>query len=270
MAMKMQNSSSEPETTAADSTDALTVPDVQETAALGGRVHLLQPKVGYRAGLDAALLAASLGLAAGERALEAGCGVGAALLQAAVRYPETQLIGVERAPDALALAQQNILANQLSPRVQVRSLDIRNPFSSLGLAPFDSAFANPPYFDDEAALRAPHPARREAWIAEGGLAVWTHFLLKAVKEGGRITLIHRADRLADILSLLSTKAGSFRIRPIQPFADAPAKRVLVRAVKTGKAPLVLLPALVLRTRNPDCDTAEAKALARGETALGWD
>ncbi len=82
-------------------------------------------------------------------------------------------------------------------------------------------------------------------------------------------MIHRADRLADILGLLSKGAGSFRIRPVQPFADEPAKRVLVRAVKTGRAPLVLLPALVLHDRSGGKHTAEADAILRGEACLSW-
>ena len=143
-------------------------------------------------------------------------------------------------------------------------------FSNLGLAPFDTVFANPPFFDDPARLRAPAPSRRGAWIADDGLGAWCAFLLKAVREGGRITLVHRADRLADLLTELAPKAGSFRIRAIHPFADAPAKRVLVRAVKTGKAPLVLLPPLILRARGADHDRPEIAALLRGETALGWD
>jgi tRNA1(Val) A37 N6-methylase TrmN6 len=106
-------------------------------------------------------------------------------------------------------------------------------------------------------------------MAVGGLGVWTGFLLKAVREGGSITLIHRADRLGDILGLLAPKAGSFQIRPIQPHADAPAKRVLVRALKTGKAPLQLLPALVLHPREGAKHTAEAEAILRGEAALPW-
>ena len=59
----------------------------------------------------------------------------------------------------------------------------------------------------------------------------------AVREGGSITVIHRADRLADILALLAPKAGSAQVRPVLPFADQPAKRVLVRAIKSGKAPM---------------------------------
>ena len=146
---------------------------------LGGRLLLRQPARGYRAGLDAALLAAAVSLSDGQRALEAGCGVGAALLQAAVRSPGASFVGVERDLAAVEMASSNIAENALSGRVEVVSADVRTPFSKLGLGPFDAAFANPPYFDDEGALRAPDPERRDAWIADGGLQVWTGFLLKA-------------------------------------------------------------------------------------------
>jgi tRNA1(Val) A37 N6-methylase TrmN6 len=92
-----------------------------------------------------------------------------------------------------------------------------------------------------------------------------------VREGGTITLIHRADRLADILAGLLPKAGSFQVRPVHAFADEPAKRVLVRAVKTGKAPLRLLPALVLHDRGGGGKhTAAVEAILRGRAALSWD
>ncbi len=93
--------------------------------------------------------------------------------------------------------------------------------------------------------------------------------LVPVREGGTITLIHRADRLGDLLALLAPKAGSLRLRPIHPFADQPAKRVLVRAVKTGKAPLVLLPPLVLHDQDGGKHTAEVEAILRGHAALSW-
>ena len=106
-------------------------------------------------------------------------------------------------------------------------------------------------------------------MAEEGLGAWIGFLLKSVREGGSVTVIHRADRLGDILGLLAPKAGSVRIRPIAPFSDAPAKRVLVRAIKTGKAPMVLLAPLVLHERGGG-HTVQTEAILRGEAALGWE
>jgi tRNA1(Val) A37 N6-methylase TrmN6 len=236
---------------------------------LGGRLSLAQPRRGYRAGMDAALLAAACDAGAGDRVIDAGCGVGAALLSAALRRPESLFTGIERDPEALALCQDNIAANGLSERVQAVAGSVTQKLAALGLQPFDAVLANPPFFDDPHAIRGPAPEREGAWIADDGLQVWARFLLKAVREGGTITLIHRADRLADILALLGAGAGSIRIRPVQPFADEPAKRVLVRAIKTGKAPLALLPPLVLHGRSGGRHTAEADAILRGEAALSW-
>jgi len=243
--------------------------DVSEDLLLGGRVRLRQPKVGYRAGVDAALLAATCDAKPGQRVLEAGCGVGAALLAAAARRPGASFTGVERDPAALALAMQNIALNDLAEAVTAIGADVAGGFRALALPAFEAVMSNPPFFDDAGALRGPHPAREGAYLATDGLAAWMDFLLKAVREGGSLTLIHRADRLGDILALLAPKAGSVRIRPVQPFADQPAKRVLVRAIKTGKAPLVLLPALVLHDRSEAKHTPAAEAILRGEAALDW-
>ena len=236
---------------------------------LGGRVVLRQGVNGYRAGMDAALLAAACQPPAGGRVLEAGCGVGGALLAAAVRRQDASFTGLERDAAAAALARENIAANGLSDRVEVQEGDVATPFSRLALAPFDLVMANPPFFDDPGALRAPAPEKRGAWMADGGLAAWTAFMLRAVREGGGVLMIHRADRLADILALLAPKAGSFQVRPIHPRAEAPAKRVLVRAIKTGKAPLVLLAPLVLHPTEGAKHTAQAEAILRGDADLPW-
>lgn len=240
--------------------------EITEDTVLDGRVTLRQPARGYRAGMDAALLAAACG--AGPRVLEAGCGPGGALLAAAARRPQDRFVGVERDASAVALGRGNIALNGMADRVEIIEADVAQPFSRLGLKPFDAAISNPPFFDDPGALRAPAPERRGAWMADDGLGAWIGFLLKAVREKGTITVIHRADRLADILTLLVPKAGSIQVLPVQPFADQPAKRVLVRAVKTGRAPLAVLPALVLHDA-PGAHSARAENILRGRAAIDW-
>ena len=236
---------------------------------LGGRLILRQPRLGYRAGMDAALLAAACDAGDGTRVLEAGCGAGAVLLAVAARWSRVGLVGVERDLAALALARENIVANGLQERVGVREGDVSAAFSDLGLPPFDRVIANPPFFDDPNALRGPHPAKRGAWIADGGLASWIGYMAEATKANGALILIHRADRLGDILRLVAPRCGSIQIRAVQPFADAPAKRVLVRAVKGGRAPLALLPALILHPRDGGKHTTKAEAILRGEADLDW-
>ncbi|WP_292050937.1 MULTISPECIES: tRNA1(Val) (adenine(37)-N6)-methyltransferase [unclassified Brevundimonas] len=241
--------------------------DTTETHLLGGRVSLRQPAKGYRAGMDAALLAATVAPKAGERIIEAGCGAGAVLMQIALRHPQVSVTGLERDPFAYELAVHNAQANDVVDRAHIIHGDVANRFKALDLPTFDWAVSNPPYFDDPNTIRAPAEERRGAWIADHGLKAWTEFLVKSVREGGKIVIVHRADRLADILSLLAPKAGSFAIRPVHSFADEPAKRVLVQATKTGKAPLRLLPPLVLHPRTGPKHTPEAEAILRGEADL---
>ena len=239
--------------------------DVVENALLGGRVRLRQPAKGYRAGMDAALLAASISAQPGQRVLEAGCGAGAVLMQIAARRPGIRLTGLERDSAMAALARENAMLNGVE--ATVLEGDVAAGFRALELEPFDWAISNPPFFDDPGALRAPSPGKRGAWMADDGLAAWTGFLLKAVREGGRIVMIHRADRLADLLALLGENAGSFAVRGIHPYTNEPAKRVLVSAIKTGKAPLRLLPPLILHDRTGAKHTPEAEAILRGEASL---
>ncbi len=240
---------------------------VAESALLGGRVRLRQPVKGYRAGMDAALLAAVVMAEPGQRVVEAGCGAGAVLMQIAARRAGVSLTGLERDPTMAALARENAVLNGAD--ASIIEGDVAAGFRALDLPPFDWAVSNPPFFDDPGALRVPAEGKRGAWMADDGLKAWTTFLLKSVREGGRIVVIHRADRLADLLALLGETAGSFAVRGVHPHADEPAKRVLVQAIKTGKAPLRLLPPLVLHDRSDAKHTVEAEAILRGEAGLGW-
>jgi len=233
---------------------------------LGGKLSLLQPAKGYRAAIDPALLAASLRLKPGARAAEFGCGAGAALLSAATLCPETRFIGVEQDAAAADLARRNAIENRLADRVEIVTGDA---LAWRGDAPVDAVFFNPPFFDDPAKLRRPAPEREAAWINQAALADWIAAGLKRLRDGGRLTLIQRADRLGDILAAVTRKAGEARILPIHPHAGAPAKRVIVSAVKSSKAPMQILPGLVLHDGPGGPYMAHVDAILRGQarTAL---
>jgi tRNA1(Val) A37 N6-methylase TrmN6 len=243
---------------------------VTHTHLLGGRIALTQPARGYRVGMDGALLAAAVASVAMDkkaaRALELGCGVGGALLSLKARAPELAVTGIEREADYAALARRN--AGDTGFAAEIIDGDIGAGFKSFGLERFDLVFSNPPYFDDPNQLRAPDAAKRPAWIADHGLGVWLDFAQSAVKDGGHVVFIHRADRMGDILGGLS-RCGSFVIRPIHPFADQDAKRVIVRAQRLGKAPLRLLPPLILHDGGERKHTETVEAILRGEAALEW-
>ena len=79
-------------------------------AFLCGKLHLWQPKHGYRAATDAVLLAAACPAVAGQSVLDLGCGVGAASLCLASRVAGLVQTGLELQEDYAALARQNAAA----------------------------------------------------------------------------------------------------------------------------------------------------------------
>lgn len=234
---------------------------------LGGAVTVVQPARGYRAGMDAVLLAASLVAKHGESLAEAGSGAGAALLCAAHRLSECHITGFERDGDAIALSQQGIAANALGERVDIRTQDVGERPSALENV-YDQSFSNPPFFDPDA-IRAPAPGKQAAFLADTPLKAWILFLHHITKPGGRMTMIHRAAALADLLELLNPRAGEIEVLPIRPTSGAPASRVLVRARKgLRRGPVSLYDGVVLHQTAGGPYTERAAACFNGG-ALEW-
>ena len=237
-----------------------------EDYVLGGRVRLKQPRTGYRAGLDAVLLAACIPAQAGEHILDLGAGVGTVGLCLAARIAHCAITGIESDADMAALALENAALNGWEGRVHILHQDI----SARGLLSghmFDHVMANPP-FHEAHRHRAPALGQRARALMEGAvkLADWVHFALKRTNTGGSVTFILRADRLDDILAALDGKAGMVTIRPIHSARHEPAIRIIIQARKGRKTPLVLLPALVLFD-HPGQQSQQAEAILAKGAAL---
>ena len=71
-----------------------------------------------------------------------------------------------------------------------------------------------------------------------------------------------------MLNAYEISVGDVRVKPVLPKAEAAATRLLLRAVKGSRAPLVLLPALVLHEAGGSF-TTESEALHRGEATIAW-
>jgi len=244
--------------------------DVTEDVLMGGRLRIRQPARGYRVNVDTLLLAAAVEARDGMRLLEAGCGVGAALLAVAARTENTTFVGLERDANMASLASENVAANGMSTRAEIVKGDVlgRDANRSTLGGVFDGAFFNPPY-DEEGEGRAPSEARRHAYVADAPIDAWIAALADQLTGGAALTLIHRAHKLPEILSALEGRLGGVEIMPLRPRADASAKRVIVRARKGSRAPLRLLKGLDLHDASDAKYTPEVEALLRGETILSW-
>jgi tRNA1(Val) A37 N6-methylase TrmN6 len=225
----------------------------------GGRVRLRQPVRGFRAGLDAVLLAAFVPARPGERVLEAGCGSGAAFLCLAARVPGLAVTAVERQPEMAALARENAAANGTAATVEEG--DVADIALARRLGPVAHAFANPPYWPGGT---PPPGAIRRAATHEGsaGLEAWARFLAAALKDGGTASLVLPAARFdAGIAALRQAGCGATTLLPLAPREGQPAKRVLVRARRGGRGPATLLPPFALHEADGRF-TAAAESVLR--------
>src|SRR3569833_63759 len=223
--------------------------DLTEDAFLGGQLRLKQKRSGHRAGHDAILLAAATEARAGDRVVDLGAGIGAAGLALARRVAGVRLSLVEIDPELAELARGNATANAIAAETIV--LDVTadaKAFASNGLSPDsgDVVLMNPPFNDPARHRGSPDQARHTAHVAtEETLHAWVHAARRILRSNGALTLIWRADGIGDVLAALSRGFGSLAILPVHGEAGRLAIRVLVRAVKGGRAPTRLLPGLML-------------------------
>jgi tRNA1(Val) A37 N6-methylase TrmN6 len=246
--------------------------EVTEDAVLGGKLRLKQPRGGHRVGHDAILLAAACPARAGERVLDLGAGVGAAGLSLARRVEGTEIALVEVDPVLAGLAAENARLNGLETRVSSMVLDVAAParaFAAAGLAPETAArvLMNPPFNDPVRQRASIDPQRRLAHVRSGGtLPAWVKTAARLLRPRGTLTMIWRADGLVEVLQALASAFGAATVLPVHPGEREAAIRVLVRATKASRAPLVLLPGLVLNDASGR-PTAQAEAVLRGDAVL---
>jgi tRNA1(Val) A37 N6-methylase TrmN6 len=232
---------------------------------LGGRVQLLQPAEGYRVAVDPVLLAAAVEPPPEGCVLDLGCGVGAAALCLLARRSDVRVLGLELQAELAALAAQNAALNEAA-RFHVLQGDAAAAQGILRAGVFDAVLSNPPYLA-AGSRRATASAGRDLAHLESSLdlAGWIKAALSWLKPRGRLTLVHRADRLPELLTALRKGAGAIRIFPLWPRAGEPAKRVLLAATKGSRAPARLLPGLVLHEGT--AFSAAAEAVLRQGAAL---
>jgi len=240
-----------------------------------GRFVLVQPRRGHRAGLDAMLLAACVPDGFCGRLADLGAGAGAAGLAVAARCPQARIVLVEREAEMVAHARLTLDHAANAPfrgRVELLAADVTltgaaRREAGLADAAFDFALMNPPF--NEAADRAsPDTLRRAAHVMEDGLfGRWLRTAAATVKPRGGLALIARPQSLGQILAALEGRFGGARILALHPRPDEPAIRVVLRAVRGSRAPLSLMPPLVLHDSAGNGFSARTDAAINGQTAL---
>jgi tRNA1(Val) A37 N6-methylase TrmN6 len=236
-----------------------------EDRFLNGRVIVHQAASGFRAGLDAVMLASTVPAKESDEVLELGAGSGTASLCLSARVPNVSIVGVEIDGPLAALANTNAASNKCDARVRFVEADV------FALPPdlkrdFAHVFCNPPFHDAQGEV-SPLPSRDRALRDAGRFADWIETGLKRTVSGGTFTVILRADRLAEALARMPERGVT--IFPLWPRAGEPAKRVILQVRKGSRAASTLLPGLVLHNADGSY-TAEADAILRDGASLALD
>ena len=252
-----------------------------DSHVLNKRIRLKQPEDGFRTGLDAVLLAAACPARSGESLLDLGCGVGAAGLCVLARIKGASLSGIDIQSDHIELARENAQINSFeasfqegdikdfsilpSPRKRGSSAYASQDPRFRGedrMALFDHIICNPPYQDAGEHTASPSPAKATAHTHpdDTTLLDWIKAAHRNVKPAGSLTMIHRADKTDKILQAMENRFGAVEIIPLWPKAGAPAKRVIIRALRDRKTPATLHPGLVLHMDNGDYTPAAESIL----------
>ena len=246
--------------------------DLSRDAFLGGRVFLYQPRRGYRAGVDPVLLAASVPARAGQSVLELGCGAGAAILSLGARVPGLRLTGIEVQPGYADLARRNAAAN--TQEMEVVCADLADLPATLRQRQFDHVIANPPYFRAGAHVSADDPGRRLALGERTPLEDWLAVAARRLAPRGYLHLIHRSERLPDLLAGCAGRLGSLEVLPLAARAGRAPELVILRARKGGRGAFRLHAPLILHEgahhlRDADSYQTEIAQVLRAAASLPW-
>lgn len=235
-----------------------------EDALLGGRVQLLQPARGYRVAIDAVLLAAAVDAAPGDRILDLGAGVGAVGLCLAARLAGCRVVGIELQPGLAELAERNANLNGMACRVRTVVHDLARPLPT-DLGRFDHVVTNPPYLAAAVADPSPDASKALATVeSSADLARWLAAATAVAEPAGTLLIIHRSDRLDELLGHLGRLGwGDVTVKRLPP-----AARILVRARRADRLTRRDAPPLTLH-RPSGGYTDEAEAILRHAGALAF-
>lgn len=249
----------------------MTVPTTRNEI-FDGALRLVQPAKGHRAGTDAVLLAASCPRQ-GRVIADLGCGVGTIGLRAAQVCPEARVLLIDNDETMLALARENIDGNDLAARCQAVRADVLDKGfaggGSLADVRADVVLTNPPFAEAGQGRASPDPLRASAHVMAGTLDHWIKGATRLMTAEAELIVVHRADALAALVKAMDGRFGDIRIMPVHPRQGVPASRILLRGRRGSRAPLRLLPALMLH--GPDgAFTPQADAIHRGTASVSWE
>ena len=149
----------------------------------------------------------------------------------------SKIIGVELQKEIYELAKQNISMNKLENQIEIINEDVLNLLNKYDTDSFDLITCNPPYFKINEGSKTNENDIKAIARHEIKLKLDDIFRVakKLLKNNGKIVLVHRTDRLIEIInSMQNYNVEPKRIRFVFPFSNSNSNLVLIEGAKDGK------------------------------------
>lgn len=214
-------------------------------------LKIIQKKNGFRFGLDAVLLADFTDVRKNGKAIDLGAGTGIVSILLAGKTHARCVKGLEIQSHLAAMAQRSVRLNSLEDRVEILQGDIKNAVEYFGPSGFDAVATNPPYMNKGGGLLNPSDTK----------AVSRHELLCTLEDvirvsskllcpGGVFSMVHRPERLADIVFSMRTYGIEPKfMRFVHPAAAKKPNLLLVKGTRGGRPLLKVLEPLYVYNSN---------------------
>lgn len=197
---------------------------------------IIQKKKGFRFGIDAVLLSDFAKISSKDKVIDLGTGTGVIPILLFAKYSPLKIYGIEIQKEFSDMAKRSIKLNNLESFIDIRQGDIKdaNLIDSLGL--FDCVTVNPPYKKNNSGIvnknKSLAIARHEILV---NLKEIVESSSKLLKDGGKLYMINRPERLADIFEAFRYyKVEPKKVRFIYPNINKKPSMVLIEGVKFGK------------------------------------
>ena len=216
-----------------------------------GGLKLLQDTEAFCYGVDSVLAADMCRVKHSDRVLDLCCGNGVIALIVSGLYAPERVTGLEILPGAVELAERSAELNGLSEKLEFICGDAARIEDHIKAGSFDAVVCNPPYFEKNRGEGCEGTekdfARHES---SAGLADFFRAAAYALRTGGSFYLVHRPQRLADIMEC-ARKSGlePKQLRMVCPHPGEAPNLLLLKCVKGGGSELTVLPSIAVRNRD---------------------
>lgn len=215
-------------------------------------LKIIQNKNGFCYGLDSVLLTDfAKTIKPNSEVIDLGAGNGILGILLCGKTKLKRITGIEIQEEVCQLAQKNIEYNQLEGRLKIIHEDIKKVNKIYGKETFDAVVTNPPYMKAGSGIEN---EKETKMIARHEIKCTLEDIIKVsydvLKEQGELYMVHRANRIVDILYLMRKyKIEPKTIRFVQPSYDKEPNLVLVKGIKNAGEFLKVLKNLIVYKEN---------------------